>query len=118
MTTLVVLFNLKPEASASDYEHWAKTTDLPIVRELSSVDSFDAFKTQGVLGSDNPAPYEYVEVIHACVQILLAVLGMTSSIYLTYLLISDEKRSKPPQKARHLLHMLHSHIHGHISTGN
>ena len=64
MTTLVVLFNLKPEASASEYEHWAKTTDLPIVRELTSVDSFDAFKTQGVLGSDNPAPYEYVEVIH------------------------------------------------------
>ena len=49
MTTLVVLFNLKPEASASEYEHWAKTTDLPIVRELTSVDSFDAFKTPGVL---------------------------------------------------------------------
>lgn len=63
MTTLVVLFNLKADASPNDYEHWAKTTDLPIVRELSSVDSFDAFKTAGVLGSDNPAPYAYVEVI-------------------------------------------------------
>lgn len=63
MTTLVVLFNLKPDANAGDYENWARTTDLPIVRNLSSVDSFDAFKTAGVLGSDNPAPYAYVEVI-------------------------------------------------------
>ncbi len=43
--------------------------------------------------------YHYVEVIHACVQVALAVLGMAASIYLTYLLVTDQRRSKPPQKA-------------------
>ena len=61
--TLVVLFNLKPGVSKTDYENWAKNTDLKIVRQLKSVDRFDVFKTQGLLGSDQKPPYEYVEII-------------------------------------------------------
>jgi len=63
MATLVVLFNLKSEADSAAYEEWAQSTDLPIVRDLSSVDSFEVYRTQGLYGSDAPAPYQYVEVI-------------------------------------------------------
>jgi hypothetical protein len=63
MTTLIVLFNLKPGLSAQDYEHWARTTDLVTVRSLKSIDQFQVFRTQGVLGSDQKAPYQYVELL-------------------------------------------------------
>ena len=61
--TLVVLFNLKPDVSKADYEKWAKNTDLKIVRQLKSVDRFDVFETQALLGSDEEPPYQYVEII-------------------------------------------------------
>jgi len=63
MNTLIVLFNLKNEADREAYEAWAKSTDLPIVRELASVDSFEVYRTAGIFGSDAPAPYQYVEMI-------------------------------------------------------
>jgi len=63
VSKLVVLFNLKAGADRAAYEEWARTTDLPIVRELPSVDSFDVQVVSGLFGSDAPAPYEYVEVI-------------------------------------------------------
>lgn len=63
MTTIVVLFNLKAGVSPADYEAWAKSTDIPIVRKLPSIGSFDVYRTSGVLGSDAAAPYQYVEVI-------------------------------------------------------
>jgi hypothetical protein len=62
MNTLIVLFNLKPDADSSAYEVWAKTTDLPVVRGLSSVASFEVYRSQGLFGGGD-APYEYVEVI-------------------------------------------------------
>ena len=34
MTTIVVLFNLKPETVLEDYENWAQTVDIPNVRRL------------------------------------------------------------------------------------
>lgn len=63
MTTIIVLFNLKSDASKAAYESWAKTTDLRIVRKLKSIDSFEVFKSQGLLGSDAKPPYQYVEVL-------------------------------------------------------
>lgn len=62
-TTIVVLFNLKPGVSPSDYEQWAKTTDLPTVRKLGSVNQFSVLRTSGLLGSEAPAPYQYVELL-------------------------------------------------------
>jgi hypothetical protein len=61
---IVVLFNLKPDASREDYENWAKTTDIPNVNALGSVHGFSVVKTTGLLGKDDPAPYEYVELLH------------------------------------------------------
>ncbi|QKX18509.1 REDY-like protein HapK [Microbulbifer sp. YPW1] len=62
-TTIVVLFNLKPGVSPSDYEEWAKTTDLPTVRKLNSIDDFSVLRTTGLLGVEAPAPYQYVELL-------------------------------------------------------
>ena len=64
MTTLIVLFNLKTEADAAEYERWAAATDLPTVRGLDNCKRFDVYRTSGLLGSDEPAPYEYVEIIN------------------------------------------------------
>lgn len=63
MTTIIVLFNLKAGVARSDYEAWAKSTDLKIVRNLKSIDSFDVFESLSILGSDAKPPYEYVEVL-------------------------------------------------------
>ena len=63
MSKLVVLFNLASGADRAKYEEWARTTDLPTVRNLPSVDSFEVQTVAGLFGSDAPAPYEYVEII-------------------------------------------------------
>ena len=63
MATLIVLFNLKSDVSKEAYEDWAKTTDLKIVRKLKSIDSFEVFESQSLLGNDDKPPYQYVEVL-------------------------------------------------------
>lgn len=63
MNRIIVLLNLKPGKSADDYERWALTTDLPTVKALKSIDSFSLFQATGLLGSDEPAPYQYIEII-------------------------------------------------------
>lgn len=63
MAKLIVLFNLQDGADRAEYESWAKSTDLPIVRDLGSVNSFEVYKVDSLLGTDAQAPYQYVEVI-------------------------------------------------------
>ncbi|WP_199554233.1 REDY-like protein HapK [Sandaracinobacteroides hominis] len=60
---LIALFNLKPGVSVADYEKWAREVDLPTVNGLGSVSAFEVFRATGVLGSDAPSPYAYVEII-------------------------------------------------------
>ena len=60
---IIVPFNLKPGVSVADYEKWAKETDLPVVNGLGSIRSFEVFRATGLLGSDAPAPYAYVEIL-------------------------------------------------------
>jgi len=60
---IVVLFNLKADASPQDYEAWAKSTDIPTVKALGSVAGFSVSRVAGLLGSNDPAPYDYVELI-------------------------------------------------------
>ena len=62
MSTIIVLFNLKPGADVDAYERWARTTDLPIVNALPSIERFEVLKTTGLL-TGGTAPYEYVEVL-------------------------------------------------------
>lgn len=60
---IIVLFNLRSGADSDAYEQWARATDIPGVRAMGSVRSFRVFKTAGLLGGDDPAPFEYVEHI-------------------------------------------------------
>lgn len=62
MTTVVVLFNLKPGVSIDEYEKFAREMDIPEVNRLGSVQSFEVFKAQGLLGG-GPSPYAYVEIL-------------------------------------------------------
>ena len=63
MPTILALFNLKPTASVTDYENWAKAKDIPVVTSLSSVQDFRVLKMNNLLGSDAPGPYAYCEII-------------------------------------------------------
>jgi hypothetical protein len=63
MSTLIVLFRLKPGVDRQAYENWARTTDLPVVRDLPSVNAFDVYRVSGLLRQDAAAPYDYAEVI-------------------------------------------------------
>jgi REDY-like protein HapK len=60
---IICLFNLKPGASATDYEAWARGTDIPGVNGLSSVYDYTVHRATGLFGSDAKSPYDYVEVI-------------------------------------------------------
>ena len=58
-----VLFNLKPGVETTEYEAWAKSTDIPTVRKLSSIKNFDVYRSTSLLGADGTPPYAYVELI-------------------------------------------------------
>jgi hypothetical protein len=60
---LIALFNLKPGIDRAAYEAWARSTDLPTVNALPSIDKFEVFRATGVLGSDAAPPYAYVEIL-------------------------------------------------------
>lgn len=63
MTQIVVLFNLKPDVDEQVYKDWAISTDLPTVNALPSVNTFSVLQATGVLGSELPPPFQYVEII-------------------------------------------------------
>ncbi len=63
MATVIVVFNLTDGVEPSAYETWARERDSPTVNALPSIDSFRLLRVTGVLGSDAPAPYQYVEVV-------------------------------------------------------
>lgn len=62
-TKIIALFNLKPGISVTEYEAWARGTDIPTVNGLKSVDKFEVFRSAGLLGSDAAPPYKYIEII-------------------------------------------------------
>jgi hypothetical protein len=62
-TRIIVLFNLKPGVDHAAYEAWARSTDLPIVNALASVERFTVHAATALLGSDAPPPYQFVEII-------------------------------------------------------
>lgn len=60
---IIVLFNLKPGVDPAAYENWARTTDIPGVKALASVNDFQVHRATGVLGSEAKSPFAYFEVI-------------------------------------------------------
>ena len=63
VTRIVVLLKLKVGVSRPAYEAWARSVDLPTVNRLRSVDSFEVFEATGLLGSDERAPFDYIETL-------------------------------------------------------
>lgn len=63
MSALIVLFNLQEGVDPAEYEAWAQSVDVPAVESLDSVDSMKVFRIDGLMGSDDPAPFRYCEVI-------------------------------------------------------
>lgn len=63
MSKIVVLFNLKDGVSVAEYEAWAQETDLPLVNNLPGVERFEVFRTTGLLGADDAAPYNFIEIL-------------------------------------------------------
>jgi quinol monooxygenase YgiN len=61
-TTLVVLFNLKPGASAAEYEKFAREVDIPAARRDPAIASYEVLKAQGLQGGGTP-PYQYMEIV-------------------------------------------------------
>ncbi len=57
------LFNLKEGISPDEYLAFAKGLDLPTVNALPSIESFRVFRSTGLLFSDQPSPYSYIEVL-------------------------------------------------------
>lgn len=62
MSTIIVLFKLRPGVDRAAYEQWARDTDLPAVRRLGSVDGFEILRAAGQL-SGASSPYDYCEII-------------------------------------------------------
>lgn len=62
-TRIVALFNLKRGVTPADYERWARRIDLPTVNGLKSVETFEVFKSVGLLGTEAKPPYQYIEII-------------------------------------------------------
>ena len=60
---IIVIFNLKEGVRAADYEAWAKKDDIPGVNRLGSVEKFTVHKATGLFGSDDAAPYQYIEIL-------------------------------------------------------
>lgn len=63
MTRLVVLFNLNDDQNPAEYERWARDEDTPAMLALPSIKDKRIYRTKGQWGSDEPAPYEYAEVL-------------------------------------------------------
>lgn len=61
MKKLLVLFNLQSGVDIHEYENWARNSDIPTVRGLSSVVSFNVYRAEGMYGSDGKPPYQYAE---------------------------------------------------------
>jgi hypothetical protein len=60
---IFAMFNLKPGVSEDAYRRWAREVDVPTVNGLGSVDAFEVFHATGRLGSDDPPPYAYIEML-------------------------------------------------------
>lgn len=62
MITVIVLFNLKEQGGAAEYERWAREVDLPTAGALASIERFEVLKARGLLGG-GVSPYQYVEIL-------------------------------------------------------
>jgi hypothetical protein len=63
VTTMVVLVNLKEGVNPEDYERWVKESYAPAVKDLPSVQDWQAYRVGGLLASDDIPPYRYIVTV-------------------------------------------------------
>lgn len=63
MPTLIVLFNLKEGQNAEASKRWANEKETPAIKPLLSVEDKRVYRATGLMGTDAPLPYQYVEII-------------------------------------------------------
>ncbi len=65
MATIIGLFDLKDGVDPEKYERWARMRYAPVVRDMPSINHWQAFRASGVFGSGAAPPYRYFLVIEA-----------------------------------------------------
>lgn len=61
MTTIVVLFNLKPSISKAEYLNWTSVADLPSAGRSPVIDLVELLYAKGALKDNEASPYQYIE---------------------------------------------------------
>ena len=49
--------------TADEYESWVRQVDYPLARGLAEINSYIVTRVDGHLGSNDPKPFQYLEVI-------------------------------------------------------
>lgn len=60
---LIVLFNLKKGVKAEDYEDFARHVDSPTIKKLNSNKAFTILKGLNLFGTNEPSPFQYIEIM-------------------------------------------------------
>ncbi len=60
---IFVLSTLLPGVEPADYEEWMRTVDVPVTRQIQSIQNHAVTRLTGPLLDDGPIPYHYVEII-------------------------------------------------------
>jgi hypothetical protein len=55
--------NLQPGVTAEDYERWVREVDYVLAKEIPSIISYRVYHINGVCIGDDPALYDYVEMV-------------------------------------------------------
>lgn len=62
MKQIIILYNLKPDVTPTQFEDWVRTIDQPNMRGLSRVSRFRTFRTDAHLMDDAKPSVQYVEI--------------------------------------------------------
>jgi len=60
---LIVLFNLKKGVKAEEYEDFARHIDSPTIKKLNSNKGFTILKGLNLFGTNEPSPYQFIEIM-------------------------------------------------------
>lgn len=63
MDTMIVMYSLKDDQSAAEFEQWLRDVDIPAYAKMSSLRNPAYYRASTLLGEAKAAPYAYMVVI-------------------------------------------------------
>lgn len=63
MPNVFFFSNLQPGVQAEDYERWVREVDYVMAKQIPSIISYRVYHINEACLGDDPAPYDYVEVL-------------------------------------------------------